>query len=315
VSALSARGKCRFALGASALALTLNGDALAQEAPAKETSTAAVPEAPDNRVQPDTPEGAPTPAPARAPEESVAGPKAPVPLAAIAPPQQSARHTDAHADRVILVPSAETHPEGTIFASSYDLIALLSAGYALTDRLQSSITGMTDGKSAFAELNLKANLLRSRFLRLALLSGIDYVHGSGDGGGFIFGRVGATVQICFELACRSSLSLHAMIVVHDEPDTILPMGLGAGFIARVADGLSALLEYSMLINASRDLPLITLPVYLVGYGMRISTHPSWALDITLLRRMRSDDQIRTGGTTVFDLIGIPLIAFTYRGKP
>jgi hypothetical protein len=283
VRACSARGQCRIALGASALTLLVTAAALAQ--------ASAVPEAPAATAASAAPDG---------------------PDAPTAPPPQSARHSDAHADRVILVPSAETHPEGTLFASSYDLIALLSVGYAFTDRLQSSITGMTDGKSAFAELNLKANLLRSRYLRVALLSGIDYVHGSG--GGFVFGRVGSTAQICFELPCRSSLSLHAMVVVHDEPDTLLPMGFGAGFTARVADGVSALLEYSMLINASRDLPLITLPIYLVGYGLRISTHPSWALDITLLRRMHSDDQIRTGSAGLFDLIGLPLVAFTYRGK-
>lgn len=244
-----------------------------------------------------------TAAPSPVPVESVASAAA----------QQSARHTDAHADRVILVPSAETHPAGTLFASTYDIV-LLSAGYALTDRLQSSITGTTNGKSAFAELNLKANLLRSRWLRLALLSSIDYVRGQ-NAGGFIFGRLGGTAQICFELACRSSLSLHAMLVVHDEPDTVLPIGLGAGFTAYLSSHVSALLEYSVLINAARDLPLITLPIYLVGYGIRISTHPSWALDITFLRRMRSDEQIRTGGASVFDLLGVPLLAFTYRGKP
>jgi hypothetical protein len=227
--------------------------------------------------------------------------------------EKSARHSDAHADRVVLVPTAETQPQGTFYASSYDVL-LLSAGYAPTDRMQSSLTGTTDGKNAFAELSLKANLLRSRFLRLSLQSSIDYLRGR-NSGGLIFGRAGGTAQICFELACRSSLSLHAMAVIHDEPDTILPMGFGAGFTARISSDVSALLEYSMLINASRNLPLVTLPVYLAGYGVRISTHPSWALDITFLRRMRSDEQIRIGSVGVFQLLGVPLLAFTYRAKP
>jgi hypothetical protein len=228
-------------------------------------------------------------------------------------PQQSARHTDAHADRVILVPTAETHPAGTLFGSDYDIV-LLSLGYALSDRMQTSLTATANGKAAFAELNLKANLLRSRYLRVAVLTSIDYIRGQ-SGDGLIFGRVGSTVQLCFELACRTSLSLHAMLVAHDEPDTVLPVGLGAGFTAYVSSDLSALLEYSVLINASRDLPLITLPIYLVAYGVRISAHPSWALDITLIRRMQSDEQIRTGKVGVFDLLGVPLLAFTYRGKP
>jgi hypothetical protein len=240
---------------------------------------------------------------------------APPPAAAesSATPQASARHTDAHADRVLLVPTAETQPDGTIFASSYEIV-LLSAGYALSDRLHISTTGTTDLTNTFAELNLKANVLRSRWLRIALQSSIDYIRGK-RGGPLLFGRVGGTAQICFELACRTSLSLAAMVVVHDEPDTILPLGLGAGFTARMSPSLSLLLEYSMLFNAARNLPLISLPVYLAGYGVRFSSHPSWALDLAFLRSMKSDDRIRVVAPTLFDLLGVPLLAFTYRGRP
>ena len=90
-------------------------------------------------------------------------------------PQQSARHTDAHADRVLLVPSAETHPQGTLFASSYEII-ILTVGYAFSDRVQASITGSTDGHGGFGDLDLKANLLRSRYLRMAVLTSIDFFH-------------------------------------------------------------------------------------------------------------------------------------------
>jgi len=226
--------------------------------------------------------------------------------------EQSARHTDAHADRVLIVPTAETQPGGTLFGTSYEIV-LLSAGYALNDRLHAQVTGTTDFKNGFVELELKANLLRSRYLRLALQSSIDYLKGN-DSTPLLFGRVGAVGQICFELACRSSLSLAAMAVVHDEPDTILPVGLGAGFTARVSSDVSLLLEYSMLANAARDLPLISLPVYVAGYGVRISSHPSWALDVAFLRPMKGNTKIRVGSPTLFDLMGIPLLAFTYRGQ-
>lgn len=228
-------------------------------------------------------------------------------------PEQSARHLDAHADRVLLVPSAETHPQGTLFATSYEIL-MLSVGYAFTDRLQASVTGMTDGHGGFVDFDVKANLLRSRWLRVAALASIDFLH-SRDGEDLLLGRPGVSAQLCFELACRTSLSLHATLIVHDEPNTLLPLGFGAGFVARMSSDVSALLEYDMIINASRDLDLIDLPVFAVGYGARISTAPSWALDIALLRRMQSDETVRLTPPTLFELIGAPFLAFTYRGVP
>ncbi len=245
-----------------------------------------------------------------------APPAAPAPEpspAAAAQPPLSARHTDAHADRVLVVPTAETQPKGTLFASSYEIV-LLSAGYAFTDRLHASITGTTNLRSGFVELSLKANVLRSRVLRLALQSSADYIHGQ-TGSALVFGRVGADAQICFERACRTSLSLAAMVVAHDEPDTILPLGLGAGFTARVSSDVSLLLEYSTLFNAARKLPLIDLPLYVAGYGARISAHPSWALDLAFLRALKNDRRVRLAAPTLFDLLGVPLLAFTYRGQP
>jgi hypothetical protein len=228
-------------------------------------------------------------------------------------PELSARHTDAHADRVLLVPTAETHPKGTLFATAYDLV-VLSAGYALSDRVQTSVTGTTDGHGGFVDLDLKANVLRSRFLRVAVLTSIDFVH-TREGEDLLLGRIGASGQFCFELACRTSVTLHAMLIGQDEPDTLLPVGIGAGFIARVSSALSVLLEYDMLVNASRDLEFIDLPVFAVGYGARISTAPSWALDVALLRRMQSDASVRVTPPQLFDLLGVPLLAFTYRGVP
>jgi hypothetical protein len=241
-----------------------------------------------------------------------AGVRAEPALVAPAPgvPQQSARHTHAHADRVILVPTAETHPEGTLFLSSYEVI-VPSVGYAFTDRLHASVTGLTDFDSVFFELNVKANLLRSPVLRVAALSSIDYARGDYDGE-LLFGRAGATAQLCFELACRTSLSLSAMLVVHDELDTILPMGFGSGFTAQVSEDLWALLEYSALINAAREFEFIDLPLYLVGYGLRIAPAPSWALDVSLLRELESDDELRVGDLGLFELLGIPFLAFTFR---
>ena len=162
---------------------------------------------------------------------------------------------------------------------------------------------------------LKANLLRSRWLRIAALTSIDFLHARDGGEDLLLGRPGVSAQLCFELACRTSVSLHAMLVLHDEPNTLLPFGFGAGFIARMSSDVSVLLEYDMLVNASRDLDLIDLPVFALGYGARISAAPSWALDLALLRRMQSDDSVRLQPPKLFDLLGAPFLAFTFRGVP
>jgi hypothetical protein len=147
-----------------------------------------------------------------------------------------------------------------------------------------------------------------------VLSSIDYAHGEDDDE-LLFGRAGGTAQLCADLPCRTSISLTLMVMVHDELATILPFGFGAGFTAEIADGVSALIEYSALVNAAREFEFVDLPVYLVGYGLRIAPRASWTLDISLLRDLASDDEIATGGVTLFDLLGVPLLALTYRFLP
>lgn len=294
----------------------------AQQPPVQEAHAAVPPHA--------TSHASPTPqqSPAQAPAPATAAPNA-APAPALAPTRgppptsprlQSARHTDAHADRVILSSTAETHPKGTIFLSSYELI-FLSAGYAFSDRLQASVTGFTNFDGAIADFALKANLLRSRWLRVSAQSGIELLRAGeedldeGQPRGFLLGRIGATAQICFELACRASLSLSGMLLAHDDADILLPLGLAAGFTARLGSAVSLLLEYGSLFNAARDLPFLELPAYAVAYGARIAAYRSWALDITLIRLIDSDDRIATGEPELFKFMGVPFFAFTYRFLP
>jgi hypothetical protein len=227
-------------------------------------------------------------------------------------PERSVRHTSAHADRVVLVPTAETQPAGTLFLSSYEIVGA-GVGYAFSDRLQASLVGATNLEALWAEINVKANLLRSRWLRMAVQTSIDYARGQDEE--IPFGRVGGTLQLCFDLPCRSSMSLAATVVAHDAPDTLLPLGVGLGFIAFLSHELSLLLEYAGLLDAAENLDLIDLPVYLVSYGIRISGSPTWSLDLALARPLRSDDGLRTGKVEVFDLLGVPLAAFTFRCDP
>jgi hypothetical protein len=136
-----------------------------------------------------------------------------------------------------------------------------------------------------------------------------------DDSGLVVGRVGGTAQLCFEIACRSSLSVSATLVAHDAADTILPVGLAAAFTARASDTVSFLLEYDTLLNATDNLPIVDLPVYGLGYGVRFTGRRSWALDLTMLRLMQSDSAIRSDAPRIFDLLGVPFIAFTYRFVP
>jgi hypothetical protein len=239
-------------------------------------------------------------------------------------PVRSVRYTQAHADRVLLAPSAETQPEHTLFLSSYE-VALLQAGYAFSDRLHASLSGLVTGQ--FFEINVKANVLRSRVLRVAVLSAIDYARADEDDDNdddddddedgdaathLIFGRAGGALQLCFELRCRSSLTLSGTLVIHDQADILLPIGVAAGVTAFVSDEISLLLEYSSVLNAARDLELIDLPLYLIAYGVRISGDEDWALDVALLRPLDSEDEIATSAPDVFDVLGLPLLVFTYR---
>jgi hypothetical protein len=213
---------------------------------------------------------------------------------------------------VVLVPTAETQPEGTLFLSSYEIVGA-GAGYAFSDRLQVSLVGATTFDAGWAEINVKANLLRSRWLRIAAQTSIDYAAGEDEE--IPFGRVGGTLQLCFDLPCRSSMSAAATVVVHDAPDTLLPLGVGLGFIAFLSHELSLLLEYAGLLDAAENLELIDLPVYLVNYGLRISGSPTWSLDLAFGRPLSSEEGLRTGSVGVFELLGVPLAAFTFRCQP
>jgi hypothetical protein len=226
--------------------------------------------------------------------------------------QLSVRHSSAHADRVVLVPTAETQPAGTLFLSSYEIVGG-QAGYAFSDWLQGSLIGVTNFDAVFLEIDLKANLLRSRWLRIAAQTSIDYARG--DDEEIPFGRAGGSLQLCFDLPCRSSVSLAATVVAHDAPDTVLPLGVGVGFIAFLSHELSLLLEYAGVLDAAESVELIDLPGYLVSYGVRISGCPSWALDLAFGRPLRSERGLRTGKVNLFEFIGVPLIAFTYRTEP
>lgn len=220
------------------------------------------------------------------------------------------REHSAHGDRVILVPTAQTHPAGTLFLTSYEIV-VPSIGYAWSDRVQTAVTGTTDfSEFLFLDLSMKASLVQSRYLHVAATASLDYATGEDEE--LPFARATVIAQLCVDAGCRSSLSLAGSLFAHDAPDTILPLGLGAGFVARISDTIDVLLEYSALFNAGPELELIELPVYLAGYGARFNFGSQWALDVTLLRPMQEDPGLRNGDVELFQFLGLPFVALTFR---
>ncbi len=228
------------------------------------------------------------------------------------------RYMDANVDRVVLSPTAETHPQGTIYGSLYEIV-LPQVGFAPTQRLQLSLTGFSDlaaDPSYIFEITVKANLLRTRSWRIAALTAIDVLRAVDDAAGttesLMFGRLGGTLQYCFGDACQSSVNVSGMLVLSDKADAFFPFGAALGFVGHVAGVAKVLLEYGTLNSFSEGFPIDAIPFWYVGYGMRFSQR-SWGLDVVMIRDL--DVKFPDGqrdGPNLGDVLGFPLLVFTYR---
>jgi len=221
------------------------------------------------------------------------------------------RYQDAHVDRVIMSSTAETHPEGTAFGSLY--VVLPQVGYALTQRLQLSLTGFSDlgsrGNFVF-DLTAKANLLRTRTLRVAALTSIALLHA--DRLSLAFGRIGAAAQWCFAATCESSINASGMVVLHDKGDLLIPYGGALGFVGHLSGVAKLLLEYGTLSSLADSFVSDQINIWYVGYGLRFS-RPSWGFDVVFLRHMALKvPENRPSGPNIIDVLGLPLLIFTYR---
>ena len=123
--------------------------------------------------------------------------------------KQAPRDADAHFDRVILVPTAETHPKGTFYMSSYDIV-LLQFGYAFTDRFQLTLTGTpplsADETVALLDFSMKTVAVRTDRFRLAGIGSASGIVGL-EGGAFFLGRAAAVGEFCLSSDCANTASL------------------------------------------------------------------------------------------------------------
>jgi hypothetical protein len=230
------------------------------------------------------------------PAEAAASPAAPQ-IVAVAPLPAGPGRTpaeDPQADRVVLLPTAYTHPQGTIYASSYE-IAILQVGYAFTDRTQLSLTALpvTGEAVTIVDLTLKSALVQGGRVRAALLGSASGAVGR-DIGVQLVGRAGGVVQLCASVACGTSLSLSTNVVL-------------AGAFVAMANGVGAILRAGRVVSLIGELATLV-PIgsqggqfngSLIGGGVRFHwSHVGF--DLALLRFL--DSATATA----------PLLAFTYR---
>ena len=245
-----------------------------------------------------------------------APPAAPPPIVDARPRDEGpdeARFRDAHADRVILGATAETHPKGTFFVTDYE-VALLQLGYAVTDDLQLSIAGVppiAKDQPLFFDFGAKLNLARTESARIAVYGALDVLtntRSSSDNAPAIAGRVGGVAQICFERTCRSSVSFGGgAIFARDAP--VVPLYGAVGFIANVSPLVSLLAEPNVVGVAPGD-GNSGGALFSIGYGVRLSGK-NFGVDLTFVEPLAATN----GNFNNPFVLGYPFVAFTYRTDP
>lgn len=274
---------------------------------------------------PAAPEGPAVAAPELAASASVTGEAAPAPAAGATPADSTApsppaeapsddslsdqdlRYRDANADRLVLVPTAETHPKGTFYFSAYELI-FWQFGYAATDHFQVSLTTwppIVDEQPIFFDLSGKFNVLRRPDWRLAVTFGSPFV--SFDDEWVFVPRAGVIGQYCYTANCEGSVTLAVTgnMAVASQPSSNVPRLVTGhvGVLQRVSELLSLVLEVDTgAAAAASDFELAD--AILLDYALRISGR-NFGVDVGFIRPIGED--VDTGL-----LLGLPWVSFTYR---
>ncbi|HSU40290.1 MAG TPA: hypothetical protein VLJ38_12010 [Polyangiaceae bacterium] len=215
------------------------------------------------------------------------------------------RFNDANADRAILFSTAETHPKGTFFFSDYELI-LLQFGYAFTDNLQLTLTGVPpiiSQQPYFFDLALKWNFLRTDVVRAAVIgSGMAAFTGQSEEPNSLFGvRLNGVSQFCFETSCKSSFSFNVGTFLNNQSNEVIPITLAGGLIVHVSRVVKLLLEpaYALVVGSGVE----NQPEgFLLDYGLRLSGN-HFGFDLAFIRPFATDSPF---------ILGVPYVAFTYR---
>lgn len=299
-----------------ALAILLEAPAAsAQAPPAPEPSGAPFTDAGAPPFTPPAPSAAPAPAqpapgaapPASPPPTASAPPSATPPPPALAPavapvaapPERprDPRVADAHADRLVILPTAYTHPEGTVYISTLEL-AFEQIGYAFSDKSQITLTAappLGQERIVLADVSLKTQFVHDGPVRAAAIGSVSGLLGLNEGNALL-GRVGGALQLCFDEPCESSVTMAATALFAGPAVLVLS---GAGVNWRLSSWAALVLEVDTLVPLGREAgpynAIIVLPTFRFPFR-------TWALDLGVARALDVDQNVGL----------IPTIAFTYR---
>ncbi len=214
------------------------------------------------------------------------------------------RFMDANVDRVILFSTAETHPAGTFYFTDYELI-LLQFGYAFTDQIQGSVTGvppLIEDQPYFFDFSLKANLVRGQF-KFAVLGSLDVLLNVDDET-YWGGRLGGIGTLCFGETCQSSVTAGVGTFLSDGIDRLLPFTFNLGLVGRISNLVAFLVEpvFFGVIGDTTEMA----SGMMLNYGVRLSGR-HWGLDLGLTKIVPFEDDFNDPF-----ILGYPIISFTYR---
>lgn len=231
-----------------------------------------------------------------------APPPEPAPVAGIQRGLGAPRYRDAHHDRLLISPTAETNPKGSFYLTGYEIV-VLQLGYAVTDNTQISVTmtpPLGEAGAIPGDLSLKTVLLREPHVTVAAIASATGVVGFEEFSGFL-GRAGGVVTFCADAReCRLSFSMSSNLSLIG-PASLLFSGAGLSFragryVSLVAE-LDTLIPFGELAGEANGL--------LGAAGVRLSGR-SWGVDLALLKAGKADAEPSNF---------IPFLAATYRYVP
>lgn len=201
----------------------------------------------------------------------------------------------------MFAPTAETHPKGSFYATSY-YVVLLQLGYAVTDNTQISLTATPPlGEGVIpGDLSIKTVLLRDPHVTVAAIGSASGIVGFEEFSGFL-GRAGAVATFCADPEqCRLSFSLSSDVALVG-PASVLFTGAGASYragrIVSIIAELDSLIPFSKQVGPANGL--------LGGLGVRLSGQ-AWGVDLGLFRAGKAHEK-----PSDF----VPFLAATYRYVP
>lgn len=212
------------------------------------------------------------------------------------------RFRDAHHDRLLIAPTAETNPSGSFYATSYEII-LLQVGYAVSDHTQISLTATPPlGEEAVVpgDISIKTVVLREPHVSVAAIASASGIVGFEEFSGFL-GRAGGAVTLCVEAhECAFSISVGTSVALAG-PASVWFNGVGVSW--RVGRIVSLIAEVDTLVPLAE--PVGEANGVLGGAGVRLSGR-AWGVDLALMKAGKARAEAS-------DLI--PFVAATYRYVP